>query len=1341
MAQDRTCRECGLPLPVDAPGGACPVCSLQIALKFAPRPAPQEQAVVSQAGQRPTSEHEILPRFGDYELIELVARGGMGVVYKARQISLNRVVALKMIQGGTLAGAAELKRFHAEAEAIAHLQHPNIVAIHQVGEHQGQHFFSMDYVAGRTLADGAREGLLPATRAATYVKTITQAVHYAHEHGIIHRDLKPANVIIDDQDQPHITDFGLAKRFLETTDHGPRTTDLTLSGQVLGSPNYLPPEQADPKRGAPGPASDVYALGGILYHLVTGRPPFQAESLTTLLRQVVETDPVPPRSLNPSISRDLETICLKCLAKEPRHRYATAQSLADDLDRFLNHEPVLARPVGVGEKARRWCRRQPVRAGLIAALIIVFLGGTAGVVWQWRQAQANAVVAVAAGAEARIREYTANLTLAQNQIQAQQFGQALDTLLKDTREPHRGWEWGWLLRSCCQDLMTLSGDAAVGTLAAFSPESPPRLLATAGFTDVISIWDFASGKTIGTLRGHSGCASLTSFSADGTRLCTYGWTATNTTARIWDMQHQRTLFAPLAHPAPILYADLSRDGRRLATGGADGKLRIFDVMTGADTGLSKDYGDGILAVAFSPDGHRLASGGGTWGWTRSQDTSIRVWNLVSGETRRLEGHSQAVFGLAWSPDGRLLVSCGLDGRIKAWEPDLGRELEPFVASPKQRIVCRADFSPDGRLLGVVGLDDPNPTARATLFDVKTRRVVRELAGHSMAVQGIRFSPDGKYIATSGTDLRVKIWSVATPPAFVSLEGHSQVVWTTAFSPDGRRVATGSLDQTARIWDASNGKLLQTILVRFPVVSLAFNHDGQKLVTVGPENSACLWQIRQKAEGGKQTEIRAESELLRLRGHARAVVAVAWSPDDRWIATGSKDTTARIVDANTGELRLSLIGHSNSVQAVAFSPDGSVLATGSADGTARLWSTLSGQCLRVFTNHAGGVLSLAFSPRGRWLATGGSDCTTRLWDTETGRQVHCLSGHVNGVSSVAFSPDGQRLVTAPGGAHLQVGANRDFRIFFWDVASGHQLFGLNAHDNAIYAAAFSADGNQVITAGGDFTARVWTAFPWRSADYPGETSSPLATRLEQYKRQFWKKVLVADTQPRPWTNGCHVYHHVYGDMNLPPAGSKTQPLFPIPPRSVQAGSSHLDLGPAYNVALNETWQPLVEVMNVDLSLAALPAGLQTFGGITFDLRGIVQLRGAAPDSELYPERVNVAVKRSFRRIHVLHGTTGTEWRGGEIASLVLHYAGNPVAEIPIRYGEHVRAFSRTDDGSMNCPNARLAWGADSSANPADSRPRIYQATFLNPKPELEAMSLDYVSRMTQCGPFLLALTVE
>jgi len=305
MKPVRFCDECHGELPGDAPQGLCPTCLLKLAgaeLRISVRRLATE---VETSGFRPEPR-----RLGDYEVLEEIGHGGMGTVYKARQLRLDRVVALKLLPFGQYSRLDLLQRFRSEATAAAALQHPNIVAVHDVGEHEGQPYYSMDYVQGRTLADIVSAGPLPVKRAASYLKTIAEAVHYAHQRGILHRDLKPANVLIDEQDQPRITDFGLAKRLSESQ---ASTLDpqLTLSGQVLGSPNYLPPEQAEPKRGAVGPPTDVYGLGAILYHLVTGRPPFQAESLTTLLRQVMEVEPVSPRSLNPSISTDQETICLR----------------------------------------------------------------------------------------------------------------------------------------------------------------------------------------------------------------------------------------------------------------------------------------------------------------------------------------------------------------------------------------------------------------------------------------------------------------------------------------------------------------------------------------------------------------------------------------------------------------------------------------------------------------------------------------------------------------------------------------------------------------------------------------------------------------------------------------------------------------------------------------------------------------------------------------------------------------------------------------------------------------------------------------------------------------------
>ncbi len=306
--------------------------------------SPHEQPTATVLGQDPSatpgaSEPTRIRYFGDYEILREIARGGMGVVFQARQVSLNRLVALKMILAGQLADDTDVKRFYNEAEAAANLDHPGIVPIYEVGQHEGQHYFSMGFVEGQSLSQRLADGPLPAREAAELIRRVSEAIEYAHQHGVIHRDLKPANILLDASGNPRVTDFGLAKRV--QGDSG-----LTGSGQIMGTPSYMPPEQAGGPRGEVGPAADVYSLGATLYALLTGRPPFQAASAMDTVLQVVSEEPVPPRRLNPAVDRDLETICLKCLEKEPARRYATAAALGEDLRRFLAGEPVLARPIG-----------------------------------------------------------------------------------------------------------------------------------------------------------------------------------------------------------------------------------------------------------------------------------------------------------------------------------------------------------------------------------------------------------------------------------------------------------------------------------------------------------------------------------------------------------------------------------------------------------------------------------------------------------------------------------------------------------------------------------------------------------------------------------------------------------------------------------------------------------------------------------------------------------------------------------------------------------------------------------------------------------------------------------
>src|SRR4030095_2574654 len=347
------CRKCGAAIPPNSPQQSCGACLLETALD----PVEPEREVNADLARPPP----LLMDFGDYELLEQIGRGGQGVVFRARQKSLNRIVALKVIGLGHWATAAHLKRFRLEAEAAASLEHPGIVPIHEVGERDGSCYFSMKFVEGGHLDGVVRREAMPPRRAAELIAKVARTVHYAHEHGILHRDIKPGNILLDRKGEPHLTDFGLA-RLVESE------SNVTRTMEVLGTPSYMAPEQAVGNNAAVSSVTDVYGLGAVIYQLLTGQPPFAGGTTYETIKLLLDTEPRQPRLLNPKIDRDLSTICLKCLEKDPKRRYSSALALAEDVERWLKHEPIRARRTGIFGRGKKWVRRNPTVALLIVSL-------------------------------------------------------------------------------------------------------------------------------------------------------------------------------------------------------------------------------------------------------------------------------------------------------------------------------------------------------------------------------------------------------------------------------------------------------------------------------------------------------------------------------------------------------------------------------------------------------------------------------------------------------------------------------------------------------------------------------------------------------------------------------------------------------------------------------------------------------------------------------------------------------------------------------------------------------------------------------------------------------------
>jgi WD40 repeat protein/serine/threonine protein kinase len=1054
--QQELCSRCGSRLPREL-HGLCETCLLRFSLGVGePVPLHDDAASHSFFALLEPSLPEHVRLFGDYELIEQIGAGGMGVVWRARQKSLNRLVALKMIRAGQLARPEDVQRFRAEAEAAARLQHPGVVAIYEIGEVEGQHFFSMELIEGPTLARSLAHGPFAPRRAATLVRELALIMSYAHSRGILHRDLKPSNIVLSqplaeassqtlsttsssfpsfpsvEKISPHITDFGLAK-LLEST------ADLTHTAAILGSPAYMSPEQATGT--LVDSRADLYSLGAILYECLTGRPPFQAETPIAALRQVVEKEPPALRLLNPDIPRDLETICLKCLEKDPAKRYPTAQAFADDLQHFLQNEPITARPITRTAKLFRWSRRNPALAtaySLLTLLLILILIGSPLTIYrinQARKAEADA------RSRAEVQAYLSDLGLAQrlwnddgDLDRARQLLRA--HLPKPGQTDLRGFEWRYLWNLCRDEsrrsftnhdgIFHFAWTPDRKKLAVSSPHTIKFLawdgdghetdlitdpvdnitkfefcpvftnfLATGSGNGKVKLWDLNSKEPISLFTGLGGSISAVAFSADGRYLAAAGETdkkialwdvrkRTNiwfrTTAvpslavifagdehflisgggpdagnpLIWDLEGNATPF-PAEHKGWVESLVLGHG--TLATGSADGTTIIWDLSTLRT--LRRLNGAG--GAVFSPFSKSFVLGEGStvalWG---------TYWESGGGPVARFRGHGDRVTKVAFSPDGRWILSGSADRSLKIW--DLGPHASMDLLTGHTNWISRLEFSPDGKLLASLNYHQPFFTR---LWEVQSRTMVTDLLGPTDAALGTCFSRDGSMLATGSADRTVHIWNPVTHALLMVLP-NDFLAGSLAFSRDSRIL--GVADAGFRpggkclcFWDIPSGTRLDKFKgYETDATAIAFAHHSD-LVAIGYFDGAVrLWDFSR------------EQLLCQFQSHSELVWSLVFSEDDTLLASGSQDATAAIYDVQHRRAFSALRDHSGIVWSVAFTRDGKSLATASGDSTVKLWNLITRKPALTLKGHLGAVTSVSFTPDGELMATSGADGTVRFW---------------------------------------------------------------------------------------------------------------------------------------------------------------------------------------------------------------------------------------------------------------------------------------------------------------------------------------------------------------------------